>query len=195
MTRVFALLCFSAACAVAQPFSLGLKAGVPFTDFVSAVQNSGSVSTDNNRYIIGPMAELRLPFGLGVELDALFRHYSFNILTESASTSDWEFPLVLKYRFPTHVVRPYVEAGWAWDTIQGLGETFSSFTPAAPVSSLHKSTVDGVVLGAGVDIHALVLHISPELRYTRWNSQHFISPNGFLDSNQNQAEFLVGITF
>jgi len=34
----------------------------------------------------------------------------------------------------------------------------------------------------------------PEVRYTRWTSQHFTLPN-ILNSNQNQAEFLVGITF
>jgi len=41
----------------------------------------------------------------------------------------------------------------------------------------------------------LVLHISPEIRYTRWGSSHFNIPNGSAISNQNQAEFLVGFTF
>jgi hypothetical protein len=49
------------------------------------------------------------------------------------------------------------------------------------------------VIGGGVGIHALFLHISPEVRYTRWTSQHFTS--FLLNSNQNQAEFLLGITF
>jgi hypothetical protein len=52
----------------------------------------------------------------------------------------------------------------------------------------------GAVVGAGLDIHALFLHISPEVRYTRWTSQHFTFGN-VLNSNQNQAEFLLGITF
>ena len=48
--------------------------------------------------------------------------------------------------------------------------------------------------GAGLDIKALILHISPEIRYTRWTAQYF-NLSGVLDSNQNQAEVLVGITF
>jgi len=52
----------------------------------------------------------------------------------------------------------------------------------------------GFVIGAGIDVHALVIHISPEIRYTRWASPHF-NLNGVINSNQNQAEFLVGITF
>lgn len=51
------------------------------------------------------------------------------------------------------------------------------------------------MLYAGVDIHALILHLSPEIRYTRWSSQHFLATNGLLESNQNQAEVLLGITF
>jgi hypothetical protein len=49
------------------------------------------------------------------------------------------------------------------------------------------------VIGGGVKIHALFLRISPEIRYTRWTSPHFSSY--LLNSNQNQAEFLLGITF
>ena len=53
----------------------------------------------------------------------------------------------------------------------------------------------GVVLGAGVDIHAIVMHISPEVRFTRWNSAQISDTAGLLNSNRNQAEFLVGFTF
>jgi hypothetical protein len=53
----------------------------------------------------------------------------------------------------------------------------------------------GFVVGAGVDIHAIFLHISPEIRFTRWNSAQISDSAGLLHSNQNQGEFLVGITF
>jgi hypothetical protein len=62
----------------------------------------------------------------------------------------------------------------------------------------------GFVVGAGVDIHAAFLHISPEIRFTRWNSTQIsdvcslcaqTSGSGLLQSNLNQAEFLVGFTF
>jgi hypothetical protein len=49
-------------------------------------------------------------------------------------------------------------------------------------------------MGGGIDIHVLVLHIAPEIRFTRWTSQHFDLAN-VVASNQNQAEFLVGVTF
>ena len=209
MRSVFLFL-LGAACACSQPVSVGVKAGVPLTDFFNTVQNvSSSVP---NRYIIGAMAELRLPFGLGVEVDALFRHLNYQdqfLSTPTITTTDhttansWEFPLVLKYRFPTRIARPYVESGVAWDTLSGVTDTVtqtvfptlssSSQSTSNPASLTHNTTT-GFVIGAGLDVHALVIHISPEIRYTRWASPHF-NLNGVLNSNQNQAEFLVGITF
>lgn len=193
------LLFAGAALAFSQPFSAGLKAGIPLTDFVNTV--SGVTSTTTNRYLVGPEVELRLPFGFGVEFDVLYRHFDYTDIvgyvipvsrvapaagTTTGHSGDWEFPLVAKYKFPTPVVRPYVEGGVAWDTLSGSASTIGIAT--------QHTTVEGVVLGAGVDIHALVIHIAPELRFTRWTSQHFNIPN-VLSSNQNQAEFLVGITF
>lgn len=186
------LLMGCAGLAFSQPFSAGVKAGLPLTDFLNTV--NGVTSTTTNRYIVGPMVELRLPFGFGVEFDALYRHFDYtdlvgsgvNAITSIGHSGDWEFPLLAKYKFPSHIVRPYVEGGVSWDTLSGL-------TSATGLTA-QNGTVTGVVLGAGVDIHALVIHIAPELRYTRWTSQHFNIANA-LSSNQNQAEFLVGITF
>lgn len=208
--RPLFLFLLGAASACPQPFSAGLKAGAPLTDFFNTVQNvSSSVP---NRYIIGAMAELRLPFGFAVEGDVLYRHlnYADHVPTtpvvttnDQATSSAWEFPVVLKYRFPTRIVRPYVEAGVAWDTLSGLTDTVtqtvapalsSASTSTSKPASLANSTTMGFVMGAGVDVHALVIHISPEIRYTRWSSPHF-NLNGVISSNQNQAEFLVGITF
>jgi len=138
--------------------------------------------------------ELRLPFGLGVEFDALYRHFDYTDIVGSAASAvtnfghsgDWEFPLVAKYKFPGPVIRPYVEGGIAWDTLSGLGNSIGITT--------QNNTVHGVVLGAGVDVHVVVIHVAPEIRFTRWTSQHFNIAN-VLSSNQSQAEFLVGITF
>jgi opacity protein-like surface antigen len=79
------------------------------------------------------------------------------------------------------------------NTLIPAGITSTTTTSNPP--ELHKKTTTGFVVGAGLDVHVLVIHISPEVRYTRWGAQHFLSPNGGLQSNQNQAEFLVGITF
>ena len=188
----------------AQPFSAGIKAGVPLNDFLSAAGNGTfNYTAPTQRYIVGGMAEVRLPLGLGVEFDALYRKLGYNgsgILgsdTISASGSNWEFPLLLKYRFHFPVVRPYLDAGVAWDTIAGLKETIVNVTlPVQPSpSDLQRNTTMGFVVGGGVDIHAVFLHISPEIRFTRWNSTQISDALGLLHSNLNQGEFLVGLTF
>ena len=69
-------------------------------------------------------------------------------------------------------------------TLAGCG------TPAV----VNKNSTAGFVMGAGVDLH-LGVHIMPEFRYTRWSSAQIVDPSSFLKSNQNQAEFLLGITF
>jgi hypothetical protein len=178
------------------------------TDFINATQNGVfNYTSPNQRYIIGGMAELHLPFGLGVEFDALYRHLEYHVsgnlvdvfVTGKTTASNWEFPLVLKYRFPFPVARPYVESGIAWNALSGVSQTFSSAGPVSGTSNnplaVNRTFTEGWVLGAGVDIHAIFLHISPELRYTRWFSAPVTDFGGLLQASQNQAEFLVGITF
>jgi len=189
----------SAVPVLAQPISAGLKVGVPFTGSLTAPENGVlQYNAPTQHYIIGPEVEVRLPFNVGIEFDALYRNlqYSAASVALNASGGNWEFPLLLKYRFKFPVARPFVDAGAAWDTITGLKETVSQVSTSP--SELLKNTTAGVVLGAGVDIHVPFLHISPELRYTRWNSNQISivqSTFNVLHSNLNQAEFLVGITF
>jgi hypothetical protein len=218
--RPLLLLLLGAISAFSQPFSYGAKLGVPLTDFVS-VAGSASPSgfldyaTHTNRYILGATGELRLPFGLGFELDVLYRHIDYqstaqtvgaNPATTSAATTgnSWEFPLLAKYRFKTKVLHPYVDGGAAWDTLQGLTETVKSVVEGATNSTtstsstpseLQNSSTRGFVLGGGLDFKFLVIHIQPEVRFTRWGAKQFLNPSALLHSNQNQGEFLLGITF
>lgn len=210
------LLCLAGALAAgAQPISFGVKAGVPVTDSLNTSQGFNvNFTSANNRYLVGPTVELKLPFGLGVEFDALYRRLNYNGRFFGVDTSEtsrttgnaWEFPLLAKYRFPTKVVRPYVDAGIAWDTLSGLSQTATTFgiptgivtTTTSNPPELRHTTTTGFVIGGGIDVHALIVHVSPEIRYTRWGSQHFLfsNPNGGgLHSNQDQVELLVGITF
>jgi opacity protein-like surface antigen len=214
--RPLFILILGAISACSQPISFGVKGGVPATDFFDTVNRLNAPASlfhsGTNRYIVGPTVELRLPFGLGVEVDALYRHFNYNsstfgvdVLRDSRTTGNaWEFPLLAKYRFPTKIVRPYIDAGVAWDTLSGLTQTIRQTLISGPITStvttsnpdeLHKTTTRGFVTGVGLDVHALFIHISPEIRYTRWGARHFLSPNGGLSSNQNQAEFLLGLTF
>jgi opacity protein-like surface antigen len=206
-------LCLAALPAFAQPFTIGVKAGVPLTDFVNTVQTGHlNYNSSTNRYIVGLDAELRLPFGFGVEFNALYRRLHYNgsaflvdtVMNSNTTGNAWEFPLLAKYRFHFPVARPFVSAGVAWNTLQGLSETVTttvlpnhqtSTTTTSSPAGLRNRTTTGFVIGGGVDIHALLVHVSPEIRYTRWGAKNFLDPNGGFSSNQNQAEFLVGITF
>ena len=154
---------------------------------------------------------MKLPLGFGVDFDALYRRLNYNasfnlvdVFTNNRTTGNaWEFPLLAKYRFPTPLIKPYIDAGVAFDTLSGLKQTVvSTIAPNRQTTSttsnpreLSNSNTTGFVIGFGADIKAIVLHISPEIRYTRWGSSHFTIPNGSSLSNQNQAEFLVGFTF
>jgi opacity protein-like surface antigen len=211
--KVSCLLFFLAASAAAQPFGFGIKGGLPMNDFLSAAKSQNfSFNSHTNRYIVGPMAELRLPAGFGIELDILYRHFGYNsaglsaianIVTTGQTTANaWEFPLVAKYKFKAPLLHPYVEAGVSWDKLSGLTQTVTSVVASVSKSTttssppeLSRDVTRGFVIGVGVDFKALVIHIAPEIRYTRWGAKHFIDPGGLLNSNLNQGEFLVGITF
>ncbi|MDE3166320.1 MAG: outer membrane beta-barrel protein, partial [Acidobacteriota bacterium] len=128
--RPLCLFLLGASLAAAQPVGFGIKAGLPMNDFLSATQNQnlGYFAT-TNRYILGPSVELRLPFGFGIELDALYRHFGYNtfnntpagLLNAATTTGAWEFPLVAKYKFKVApLIHPYIEAGVSWDRITGL---------------------------------------------------------------------------
>jgi opacity protein-like surface antigen len=124
------------------------------------------------------------------------------IVTSSSATGNaWEFPLLAKYRLPMKIVHPYVDAGVAWDTLSGLTQAITSTvtpnrtTTTSNPAELNTTATRGFVMGAGLSVKVLVIHLSPEIRFTRWGAQHFIDPNGLLHSNLNQGEFLLGITF
>jgi hypothetical protein len=208
------LLILAAAAASAQPFSIGVKGGMPLTDFVDVVRAQNiNASTTTNRYIVGVTGEARLPFGLGVEVDVLYRHFRYNSssgvsnLTSNITNIDttagaWEFPVLAKYRFKGKIIRPFVDGGVAWDKLSGLTQTVknvvatvSHTTTTSSPAELANDTTRGYVLGGGLDLKLLLIHITPEVRLTRWGAKHFIDTTGLVSSKQNQAEFLVGITF
>jgi hypothetical protein len=192
--KLSASLFFISAAAFAQlPVSIGVKAGVPLTDSFSTTQiGSGIVGkSGDTSYLIGPTVELRLPFHLSVEADALYRPLTLttsvtdtssgtSITTNTSHDSHvWEFPILAKYHFKLPVVSPYVEAGPSFRTTGSLGYLSNN----------------GVTFGVGTDIKALVLRVSPEFRYTHWSSDSKV--NGFIPtgSKQDQVQFLVGFSF
>jgi opacity protein-like surface antigen len=208
------LLFLTAAAAFSQPFSFGVKGGLPLTDFLTAARSQNiNASTTTNRYIVGVTGEARLPFGLGVEVDVLYRHFRYsessgpsnlttNLTNIDTTAGAWEFPILAKYRFKGKIFHPFVDAGVAWDKLSGLTQTVKSVvgsvtstTTTSSPAEVSNDTTRGFVIGGGVDVKALVIHITPEVRFTRWGAKHFIDPNGLLNGKQSQAEFLLGITF
>jgi opacity protein-like surface antigen len=174
---------------LAQPVSVGIKAGVPLTDALS-VQSSGPVQYIENthRYTVGPYVELHLPARLVIEVDALYRSYDYRqILPTSTSqpVSSWEFPVLGKYKLLGGPIRPYIEGGVA----------FSRLTNIPEVIELNHRNNYGIVFGGGVEFHLGIVRITPEVRYNGWTLQNFSSPLGALTSNRNQATVLVGIGF
>jgi Outer membrane protein beta-barrel domain len=188
--------------AFGQLFSFGVRGGVPLTSAYSS-GDSVQVTSSSKGYLVGPMVELHLPFGLAVEADALYRPVQ-NLVQISPNTYEsyssnagsWEFPILAKYHFlPLPIVKPYVDAGPSFRTVSGNEGNFSTA---------------GLTLGAGVEVKLLRLRIEPEFRYIRWgsgngaiNAQFMItgpSATGtyvpvIVPANLNQAEFLVGIAF
>ena len=90
-------LVFASSAFALGPFSIGVKGGFATTDAFSDTLQSGVGITqrtfsDAKDYIVGPMVELRLPFGFGAEVNALYRPLHLttqinNTLTGTFSTS------------------------------------------------------------------------------------------------------------
>ena len=191
------LVLLGAASAIAQPVGFGVKVGVPLTDFFSTVESKNfGFNSNTKKYIAGVDLEVRLPLGLGIELDALYHPLSYGgssgATNETVTAHAFEFPLLLKYRFPSKVVRPFIDAGVAFSTLSDLKTTVTNVVAGG--SGTTKSPM-GFVMGAGLDIHLLIIHIAPEIRYTHWGSAAFVDPLSLVQGSQNQAEFLLGVLF
>lgn len=202
-TAVF-LLCPAA---FAQPVSIGIRGGVPFTGAFSDVTATSSGNefvrefSGSDEHLIGAMVELHLPLGFSVEADALYHPLDLtqeiNNGTATARNStvinSWEFPILAKYHFlPLPLAKPYAEAG---PSFRATGSAVSAYLSNA-----------GFTIGAGVEIKLKRLRLEPELRYIRWGSDASLTygqtPSGspapvtnLAVSKLNQVQFLVGIAF
>ena len=183
-----------------QPFgrhlSLGVTAGTGLTDDFRPTSftytnplNASPITVlglpGPQSLIAGPTLELSLPAGFVVEADLL--HQPLHVTEEafiggkkhSSSVSaihEWDFPVLAKYRFRTHLVKPILELGPSFRLPQGQ----------------YGVSHYGVTAGAGVEGHIRLLKIAPSFRYTHW------APNNVLAFSRelpNQVEFLVGFSF
>ena len=69
--------------AAAQHFDfgwgLGVKGGVPTTDQLTSNRGTTATLHQNDNYIVGPVAEVRIPFGFAVEVDGLYRGTNYTV--------------------------------------------------------------------------------------------------------------------
>jgi hypothetical protein len=117
---VACLLLAVASSAFAQHISVGIKAGVPLTDVVEAKSGELPFQAQTKRYTIGPVVDIGLPLGFGVEFGAIYERFDqksiaititgFTTMNETSfpiqQTADisaighsWEFPVAVQYRF------------------------------------------------------------------------------------------------
>jgi hypothetical protein len=191
--------------AAAQNVSVGVRGGVPLTDLVSTVQSQAArINSNFPRYIVGPTFEVRLPFGLGFHVDALYRKMSFEAAAgqaaSSASYGFWQFPVMLKYRMGAGPFRPFVSGGPSFSKLTGSGGIGSCAITAGANNCIGRVLNDGgtgFALGTGLDMRFPFIRLAPEIRYTRLGADFVGGPNApdALRFRRNQWEFLVGLTF
>ena len=200
------LLLAAASSAFAQHISVGIKGGVPLTDLVTT--NSGDVrtSTQTKRYTIGPVVDIGLLLGFGVEFGAMYKRFdqqSFSVTTTgygmideetdypitqtapiSAVGHSWEFPVAVQYHFFKSAIRPYVEGGVSLNRLsnvysfQNVSINFRQlpFTFAPLRGSFTRV---GPLFGMGVDVKLHRIHVTPGLRYMHYKSGHKVSLVGW----------------
>jgi hypothetical protein len=207
---------FCAAHAPAQQFGFGVVGGVWTTADVS-----GTLHPESKRYILGPEAELRLPLGLSVEADALYRRigytgYSSTVVGSSITqvrANSWEFPVMAKLRLPSVIAHPFVGIGYAPRTIHGSAVSSGSYlsgitqNPPASVytyySNQHSNvsfpTTHGLIVSGGVEAGLGPIHISPQIRYVHWNAPFLNAQGGDgsfqFSSSQDEVLLMLGVTW
>src|SRR5580698_2698418 len=190
----------AATCSVSfgQSIAIGVIGGVRATNDLTG-EAATSVS---ERYVLGPELDIGLPFHFGIEVDALYRRQAYDTTfsnnvyngTSQERANSWEFPMLLKYRIPFPLLKPFVEAGYAPRVINGTIHYVNNGT----TPSTDWPTSQGFVIGGGVQFAIGRLRLSPAVRYTYWNNHAItvIFPDGpSSQSSQNQADFLLGITW
>jgi hypothetical protein len=189
--KSFVILCLLLPASIwAQHLSIGVTGGVGLTDaFIDqTTPDTGHTYSAAKDYLVGPAIELRLPFSLALEFDALYRplHLTesfFNFFNNSSQTSQgrintWQFPLLVKYHLPGRRIRAFVE----------VGPSFRHTATNALFLGNPPQLNHGFTAGGGGEIRIWKVRIAPEIRYTRWAAD-----TNFPFPNSDQAELLVGL--
>ncbi len=176
-----------------QSVGFGIKAGLPLTD----VLKPGAITqgkVDMTRLAIGPVFEVRFPFGFGIEVGALYKRFNQtgttgprNLTVIDQSGRSWEYPVLGKFRLPGVLVRPYVEGGFSYNRLTDIVKPFQTAitNPRDLVAAVSRP---GFVMGGGIEIGSKKLRLQPGLRWSRYNMTTLIP-------SVNSIDFLVGLMF
>jgi len=190
--------------AQAQTFSVGGKAGATLSDpFVlnSSTSSLNNYSVNPQRYLFGGTFELGLPYQFSFETDAIYKRLEYasspflfpTSFQLSTTANSWEFPLLAKRGFSTPIGRLFGDGGVSFRHVGGT--TNPALEGTTDPLELTNSWSTGFVAGGGMDFAYGSIHVSPEVRYTRWGTANFNSSNGVLTSNLNALDIMIGITF
>jgi hypothetical protein len=180
----------------AGPVIFGARGGAALNDDANSVASYASGRSLGKTYVVGPTVGVRLPLGFSVEGDALYNRQSLSIgqfsgFSAGVHSDSWEFPVMLKFAPGRGMLAPVFGAGVSVRHINNFGSI---------PSYLFNSTTDansvGFVAGAGFQWRAGSVNITPEVRYTRWQSNSLAQ--SIIDSfvpGRNAAQVLIGITF
>jgi hypothetical protein len=207
--RYFLILFLTCCACVGQSVTIGVLGGGRLTSDITS-DLLPAATPESKRYVVGPSVELSLPWNFAIEADALYRRQGYQafvnlgspqqntITNERERANSWEFPILLKYKLPAPVIKPFIEAGVAPRRVTGTVtdsiEAFSPVTnPSTNLGSANFARSDaGIVVGGGVQISLGRLRISPEARYTHWSSAF---ANGLVgvSTSQQQVDLAVGV--
>lgn len=194
----------------AQPLSIGVKgAMLPIGDLVGYWGRS-----ESRPYLVGPFVEVRLPHRLAFECDALYHRFGYSsttsdilggVNTERVRANSWTFPILGKYRFSLHGIRPYALLGYAPRRTTGTyadSGYWRDYTGAPTLvrfsGSVSYDTGHALVTGGGIETGAGRLRLSPEVRYLRWKDPLFTeygSHGVYLSAPQNEVQLVLGIAW
>ena len=197
--------------------SIGIKAGVPLTDFVKPYL---SYQVDTKRYVIGPVVDFRIWRNWSIETGAMHKRvyqqaqvtYVIVPATDEEGTNgvlghygvsavgrSWEFPAAGQYHFSWHEIRPYAEGGLSYNHLTSMFRPSTLFVDPQGPPARQPISRTGFLLGAGAGITLHSIHVTPGLRYTRYK-EHAVTvqkglPFEFPLPSSNSVDFLVGFTF
>jgi hypothetical protein len=213
---LFLLLLMSANPAAAQLLGLGIEGGARLS-----TDAHGTINSESKRYIVGPRVDLHLWRVFSVEVDALYRNVGFTAFENSSVISElvreraasWEFPVIIKYRYPGFRAHPFLGAGYDPRVVHGTDITNGAFASGITSgvttytyllnqqSTTSYSVAHGAVINGGMDFVAGPVHISPELRFVHWAAPFLnVNQNGStgspkFNSSRNELFVLFGVTW